>query len=400
MAEDELNEKIHYLPHHPVIRKTAETTKLRIVFDESAKVRKDAPSLNDCLHVGPPLAPLMFDVLVRFREHKVVLVREIQKAFLRIEVNREDRNYLRFLWVKNVLAEEPEVEIFRFCRVIFGCGPSPFLLNVTLRHHFCKYADDDPQFVRKMRDGLYVDDLVSGGKMVKEAFELYWKTRMRLIQGGFSMHKWRSNDMGLMVKINTTREENVHPHDDNDVAYAKSSLGNVQDAADKVLGIFWNKTDDTLKFNLEGIANYVTQLEVTKHNVLSTLAKVFDPLGVISPLILPAKTLFQEICVQQKGWDDQLDGDLRNKWKLWLNDMKRVNEIILKRCLYQNIHEETLECWLHGFRDASNKAFCANVYLVYQQTSGVYSSLIVAKPRVAPVKKKLYPGWSLCLQGY
>ena len=67
MTEDEPNEKVHYLPHHPVITKTAETTKLRIVFDVSAKGRKEAPSLNDCLHVGPPLAPLMFDVLVRFR---------------------------------------------------------------------------------------------------------------------------------------------------------------------------------------------------------------------------------------------------------------------------------------------------------------------------------------------
>ena len=391
MTEDQPNENIHYLSHHPVIRKTAETTKLRIVFDASAKVRKDAPSLNDCLHVGPPLAPLMFDVLVRSREHKVALVGDIQKAFLQIEVNPEDRNYLRFLWVKNVLAEEPEVEIFRFCRVIFGCGPSPFLLNGTLRHHFSKYADDDPQFVRKMRDGLYVDDLVSGGKTVKEAFELYRKTRIRLTQGGFSMHKWKSNDMGLMAKINTTHEENVQPHDDNDVTYAKSSLGNVRDAADKVLGIFSNKSDDTLKFNLEEIANYAAQLEVTKRNVLSTLAKVFDPLGVISPLILPAKTLFQEICVQQKGWDEQLDGDLRNKWKLWLNDMKKVNDIILKRCLYQNIHEETLECWLHGFGDASKKAFCENVYLVYQQTSGVYSSLITAKPRVAPVKTRTIP---------
>ena len=130
---------------------------------------------------------------------------------------------------------------------------------------------------------------------------------------------------------------------------------------------------------------------MTKRNVLSTLAKVFDPLGVISPLILPAKTLFQEICVQQKGWDEQLDGDLCNKWKLWLNDMKRVNEIILKRCLYQNIDEKTLECWLHGFGDGSRKTFCANVYLVYQQTSGVYSSLIAAKPRVAPVKKRTIP---------
>ena len=114
----------------------------------------------------------MFDVLVRFREHKVALVRDIQQAFLQIEVNREHRDYLQFLWVKNLLSEQPEIEIFRFCRVIFGCGPSPFLSNGTLRHHFSKYADDDSQFVRKMRDGLCVDELVLGGNTVKEGFEL------------------------------------------------------------------------------------------------------------------------------------------------------------------------------------------------------------------------------------
>ena len=155
-----------------------------------------------------------------------------------------------------MLSKEPEVEVLQFCRVIFSCGPSPFLLNGTLRHHFSRYADDDPQFVRKMRDS-YEDDLVSEGKTVKVTFELYRKTRMRLMLGGFSMHKWKSNDMGLMANINTTREENVHPsyfHDDDDLTHAKCSLGNFQDAGDKVLGIFWNKTDDTLKFILEEIA--------------------------------------------------------------------------------------------------------------------------------------------------
>ena len=95
-----------------------------------------------------------------------------------------------------------------------------------------------------MKDGLYADDLISGGKMVKEALEIYRKTRTRLMQGGFSMHKWKSND--------------------DNMAYAKSSLGNVQDAADKLLGIFWNELDDTLKFTLEEIANYAVQLEVPK----------------------------------------------------------------------------------------------------------------------------------------
>ena len=65
---------VHYLPHHAVIRRDAETTKLRIVYDASSKETKNGTSLNDCLHTGPSLNPLLFDILIRFRENKTVLV--------------------------------------------------------------------------------------------------------------------------------------------------------------------------------------------------------------------------------------------------------------------------------------------------------------------------------------
>ena len=58
--------KVHYLPHHPVIREQAETTKIRVVYDASAKLRTDTPSLNQCLNIGPSLIPTIFDILLRF----------------------------------------------------------------------------------------------------------------------------------------------------------------------------------------------------------------------------------------------------------------------------------------------------------------------------------------------
>ena len=72
---------VNYLPHHAVIRRDAETTKLRIVYDASSKETKNGTSLNDCLHTGPSLNPLLFDILVRFRENKIALVEHIEKAF-------------------------------------------------------------------------------------------------------------------------------------------------------------------------------------------------------------------------------------------------------------------------------------------------------------------------------
>ena len=144
-----------------------------------------------------PLTPLTIDVLVRFLEHKIVLVGDIKKAFLKIKISPEDRDYLRFLWVRNILAAASEIEVFRFCRVIFGCGPSPFLLNGTLKHHLSKYEEDDPDFVQKMKNVLYVDYLASGGNTVKEAYNPYLKARARMMHGGFEMHKWKSNSSEL-----------------------------------------------------------------------------------------------------------------------------------------------------------------------------------------------------------
>ena len=81
--------KVHYLPHYGVVRKDALTTKLRVVFDALFKATKDSPSLNDCLYSGPALTPTIFKVLLRFRERKIALVGDIEKAFLNIGRHRK-----------------------------------------------------------------------------------------------------------------------------------------------------------------------------------------------------------------------------------------------------------------------------------------------------------------------
>ena len=129
---------VHYLPHQAVIRKEAETTKLRVVFDASSKEGKRGTSLNDCLHVGPPLTPLLYDILLRFRENRIRIVADIEKAFLNIEVDEKDRDCLKFLWVEDPFDDNSRIVIFRFCRVVFGVNCSPFLLNGTLRTHLQK----------------------------------------------------------------------------------------------------------------------------------------------------------------------------------------------------------------------------------------------------------------------
>ena len=95
-------EAIHYIPHHPVIRDQAESTKMRIVYDCSAKANSQVPSLNDCLEVGPPLQPMIFDILLRNRLRLLCITGDIQRAFLQIKVDPKDRDVLWLRWYKNL----------------------------------------------------------------------------------------------------------------------------------------------------------------------------------------------------------------------------------------------------------------------------------------------------------
>ena len=92
------------------------------------------PSLNDCLHVGPSLSPLLLGILLRFRVLEVAVTADTEKSLLNIEIDPE-HNFLRFLWLDDVNKESPEIKLLRFTRVVFGVNASPFILSATVRHH-------------------------------------------------------------------------------------------------------------------------------------------------------------------------------------------------------------------------------------------------------------------------
>ena len=98
---------IHYLPHCAVICNDKETTKVRVVFDESAKLPKSA-LLNECLYAGPCLLYLVYDILLRFRLQKIVLISDIEQAFMNVEIREEDCGYIRFLWFKDIFLKIPK----------------------------------------------------------------------------------------------------------------------------------------------------------------------------------------------------------------------------------------------------------------------------------------------------
>ena len=94
VEKDSDEEEVHDLPHHAVIQRDRQTTKLRIVYDGSAKPPEPTHSLNDCLETGPNYTPQLFDTLVNFRCHKIGLMADIEKAFLMVGINERDRDML------------------------------------------------------------------------------------------------------------------------------------------------------------------------------------------------------------------------------------------------------------------------------------------------------------------
>ncbi|XP_065068275.1 uncharacterized protein LOC135693670 [Rhopilema esculentum] len=393
VSEMDVTEKVHYLPHMAVVREEAETTKVRVVYDASCKDKKFGTSLNDCLHAGPSLSPLIFDILLHFRESRVALVGDIEKAFLNIEINQEDRDCLRFLWLDGINKTEPKICIMRFRRVVFGVNSSPFLLNAVLRHHIGKYQNVDPNFVSKLTESFYVDDLVTGTKNVNEARSLYLNAKERMQAGGFRLRKWKSSDPTLNSEIKEeTKSEEKHSVAE-DSTYAKESLrgASAEGKKSKVLGVIWDNMTDRLEFDFTRMCDKVNKYHPTKRGVLSVLASLFDPHGILSPVGVTAKILFQDLCKLNVGWDEPIPDLLTATWKLWLEDLERVQNISLPRCLYDADSDKVRSVEIHAFGDASRKAYCGVVYLVYETPEGIKTTLLCSKSRVAPLKEITIP---------
>ena len=128
--------RIFYMPYRAVIKEHSKTTKLRIVFDASAK-EYGSTSLNDSIHIGPPLLPLPLNVILQNRQQPVCLTGDIKKAILQIRVDNKDRDVFRFYWISDLKSKE--VITLRFTRIPFGCASSPFILGGVIKQHLLTY---------------------------------------------------------------------------------------------------------------------------------------------------------------------------------------------------------------------------------------------------------------------
>ena len=154
----------------------------------------------------------------------------------------------------------------------------------------------------------------------------------------------------------------------------------------KVIGVPWNRIEGNFKFDLTTFSRQALEGTLTKRKLLSIAARFHDPLGLLSPVILPLKCMFQEISRLKIGWDEALSEDLTSRWKALLEDMERVSNIAVPRCILDGVEVGDIKSFqLHGFADASKSAYGANVYSRVTTSNTCSSHLLASKTRVAPL---------------
>ena len=251
--------RVHYSPHHAVIRKERGTTKVCIVYDGSAKQSRDERSLNDCLEIGENYIPHVFDQIIKFRWNAIGLIGDIEKAFLQVGINPEDRDMLRFLWYEDPFSSNPKPVVYRFNRLVFALRLSPSILGATIEHHLRLFEQSEPEIAELLKDSLYVNDLITGEENDGKAFNVYKKSKDIMSNGGFNLRKWRSSSSNLLklIKNDRTPQKQSEPASNNpsgdDESYAKSQTtigrnGESNDMTVKDLGLNWDTVTDEFFF--------------------------------------------------------------------------------------------------------------------------------------------------------
>ncbi|GIY58539.1 hypothetical protein CDAR_607721 [Caerostris darwini] len=363
------------MPFRTVVRKDKLSTQVRMVFNCSSCAKGNL-SLNDCLDQGPNLNPSVLDIILGFRKFKIGFCGDIEKAFLMIGIAEDDKKYLKFLWYPDDDSED--FKIMQMNRVVFGCNCSPFLLSATIKYHIGKYSETNKSCFEMLNGSLYADDLCHGADDVESAFNLSSDAVSILSDASFNLRKLHTNSKQLhdLWIQNGLCEENSFEKD--------NKL--------KVLGLVWNQEEDMLRVDVTSLLESFKFLENTKRSVLSTAAKVFDPVGFLSPFVVRIKRLMQEIWERGLDWDSKLPEDLESKWKKWCAEIEVLGEMKIERCYFSRVVGKMDSVEVHIFSDASIVAYGAVAYFRYVNLRGeVGTSFVMSKSRISPLKKLSLP---------
>lgn len=359
---------VWYIPHQGVYHHR-KPNKIRVVFDCAAKY--EGTALNDHLLTGPDLTNGLTGVLCRFRKHPIAVMCDIEKMFHRFHVNREDRDFLRFLWWANG-DTDTEPREYRMKVHLFGASSSPGCANYGLKYLASMNESEYPLAAGFIRNHFYVDDGLISLETVEVAIKLVKEAQAVCAKGKLHLHKFISNNREVLESISPCD----HADEVKSVDFHHDFL-----PVQNVLGVRWDVENDVFTFNV-----VLEEKPATRRGILSMVASVFDPLGFLAPFLITGKKVLQEMCHKGIGWDEPLPSDLRPRWESWLNDLPNLGKVQIPRCFTPPNFGPILRTELHHFSDASSQGYGQCSYIRLMSESKIYCILVMGKARVAPIK--------------
>ncbi|XP_071044159.1 uncharacterized protein [Parasteatoda tepidariorum] len=260
-------EVTYFMPHHGVYRPEKTSTKLRVAFNASTETNK-GNSLNSIQLNGGVIQRDLYDHMLNFRKYRYAFTADIQKMYRMIEIDKNQRKLLRILWKDSANAP---IKLYELNTVTYGTVSAPFLAMRTLQ----QIADDEgPNFPLAepvIRNNFYKDDVLAGAETWSEVQDLKHELTCALQVAGIQLHKFCSNCPSLQTG--------------SDKDYSFSDREEI-----KTLGVLWNCTQDKFVFKTDR-----QDRTYTKRQVLSMIARIFDPLGLVGPVIAKANIFMQSL---------------------------------------------------------------------------------------------------------
>ncbi|UYV73931.1 hypothetical protein LAZ67_11001496 [Cordylochernes scorpioides] len=365
----------YYIPHHCILK--AQPNKLRVVFDASTKTTTQI-SLNDLLHVGPKLQNNIFSILLKFRTNSVALVADIEKMYRQIRLHPDDIKYQTILWRDR---KDLELQEYNLLTVTYGLACAPYLAIRTLHQIAHEVQVSNPRISKIIREDFYVDDLLTGCPTVEDAKGLMQQLIAVLGSGGFVLRKWVSNETSIIEDLPLLLR-----------GKGEVMEFNRKESGVNVLGIQWDPSYDTLNISCKSRPADIK----SKRQIVSAIARIYDPCGWLSPTTVVLKLLLQELWKLKIGWDEDIPASIQRKWNTFEREMKHFQQISIPRCIFQrNLLISNMQ--MHGFCDSSELAYSAVCYLrITYENNQIETILLTAKTKVAPIKKITIPRLELC----
>ncbi|XP_049866576.1 uncharacterized protein LOC126367197 [Pectinophora gossypiella] len=357
-----------YLPHFGVYH--PQKQKVRVVHDAAA--RNEGISLNSLLIPGPDLLQPLLKILFRFREGLVAMTADIKEMFPQVRIREQDRDALRYLWRSD---KSQPLKEFRMTSVIFGACCSPFVAQFIKNKNAREHAHQFPKAVDAILFSHYMDDYIDSQDDVNEAAHL--AADIVKVHGAacFEMRGWISNKSEALKLV---------PEDLRAVQQVEVDLGEPASFI-RALGIAWYPSTDFIGFRT-GLTE-TAPVKLTKRKVLSHIMRVYDPLGLLGPIVVQGRILFQQTWRTNVGWDTDLPQTEASKWSDWFRDLSKVTALKIPRWYSGAKGSEPSFRELHVFSDASELAYACVAYwrLLYPDGS-IKVALIASKARVSPLR--------------